>query len=84
MKDNFNNITDINRILIIVGIAISTALAGLSIELLIATVDINSKFAAINSSVNAKFASINAELKAINQKLDYREETLKMLPSANE
>ena len=73
MKDNFNNITDINRTLIIVGIAISTAIAGLSIELLIATVDINSKF-----------ASINAELKAINQKLDYREETLKMLPSANE
>ena len=84
MKDNFNNITDINRTLIIVGIAISTALTGLSIELLIATVDINSKFAAINSSVDAKFASINAELKAINQKLDYREETLKMLPSANE
>lgn len=84
MKDNFNNITDINRTLIIVGIAISTALAGLSIELLIATVDINSKFAAINNSVDAKFASINAELKAINQKFDYREETLKMLPSANE
>lgn len=84
MKDNFNNITDINKTLIIVGIAISTAIAGLSIELLIATVNISSKFAAINSSVDAKFASINAELKAINQKLDYREETLKMLPSANE
>ena len=84
MKDNFNNTTDINRTLIIVGIAISTAIAGLSIELLIATVDINSKFAAINSSVDAKFTSINAELKAINQKLDYREKTLKMLPSANE
>ena len=73
MKDRFNNISNTNKILVIVGIVISVSLAGLGIALICATVNINSKCDAINDSVNAKFVSINNEIKAINQRFGYKE-----------
>lgn len=73
MKDKFNNIANANKILSIVGIAISILLACFVIELIIFIFTVNSKYEAINNSVNAKFYSINTEFKAINQKFDYKE-----------
>ena len=73
MQDRFNNISNTNKILVIVGIVISVSLAGLGIALICATVNINSKCDVINNSVNAKFVSINNEIKAINQRFDYKE-----------
>ena len=73
MQDRFNNISNTNKILVIVGIVISVSLAGLGIALICATVNINSKCDVINNSVNAKFVSINNEIKAINQRFGYKE-----------
>ena len=73
MQDRFNNISNTNKILVIVGIVISVSLAVFGITLICATVNINSKCDAINVSVNAKFNSINTEIKAINQRFDYKE-----------
>ena len=73
MQDRFNNISNTNKILVIVSIVISVSLAGLCISLICATVNINSKCDVINNSVNAKFVSINNEIKAINQRFDYKE-----------
>lgn len=72
MKDKFNNIVNTNKILSIVGIAISILLACFVIELIIFIFTVNSKYGEINDSVNAKFDSINTEIKAINQKFDYQ------------
>ena len=73
MQDRFNNISNTNKILVIVCIVISVSIASLGITLVCATVNINSKYDAINVSVNAKFDSINTEIKAINQRFDYKE-----------
>ena len=73
MQDRFNNISNTNKILVIVSIVISVSLAGLGISLICATVNINSKCDAINDSVDTKFDSINTEFKAINQRFDYKE-----------
>lgn len=73
MKDSFNNITNANKILSIVGITISILLACFVIELIIFIFTVNSKYGEINDSVNTKFNSINTEIKAINQKFDYKE-----------
>lgn len=73
MKDSFNNITNANKILSIVGITISILLACFVIELIIFIFTVNSKYEVINDSINAKFDSINTEIKAINQKFDYKE-----------
>ena len=73
MKDRFNNISNTNKILVIVGIVISVLLAVFGITLICATVNINSKCDAINDSVNTKFVSINNEIKAINQRFGYKE-----------
>ena len=71
MVDKFNVIN--TKILVIIGSVISVSLASLSIALICATVNINSKCDVINNSVNAKFVSINNEIKAINQRFDYKE-----------
>ena len=72
MQDRFNNIIN-TKILVIIGSVISVSLAVFGITLICATVNINSKYDAINVSVNAKFDSINTEIKAINQRFDYKE-----------
>ena len=71
MVDKFNVIN--TKILVIIGSVISVSLASLSIALICATVNVNSKCDVINNSVNAKFVSINNEIKAINQRFDYKE-----------
>ena len=71
MVDKFNIIN--TKILVIIGSVVSVSLASLSIALICATVNINSKCDVINNSVNAKFVSINNEIKAINQRFDYKE-----------
>ena len=71
MVDKFNIIN--TKILVIIGSVISVSLASLSIALICATVNINSKCDVINNSVNAKFVSINTEIKDINQRFDYKE-----------
>ena len=71
MVDKFNVIN--TKILVIIGSVFSVSLASLSISLICATVNINSKCDVINNSVNAKFVSINNEIKAINQRFDYKE-----------
>ena len=73
MKDKFNNIENTNKILSIVGIAISILLACFVIELIIFIFTVNSKYEIINNSVNAKFNSINTEINTINKRFDYKE-----------
>ena len=73
MKDKFNNIANTNKILSIVGIAISILLACFVIELIIFIFTVNSKYEIINNSVNAKFNSINTEINTINKRFDYKE-----------
>ena len=80
MQDRFNNISNTNKILVIVGIVISVSLAGLGIALICATFTVNSKCDVINNSVNAKFNSINTKINAINQGFDYQ----KLLEVENE
>lgn len=71
MVDKFNIIN--TKILVIIGSVISVSLAFFGITLICVTVNINSKYDAINVSVNAKFDSINTKIKAINQRFYYKE-----------
>ena len=72
MQDRFNNIIN-TKILVIIVVIISVLLAGLGIELVCTTVNINSKCDAINASIDEKFVLINTEIKAINQRFNYKE-----------